>query len=185
MSEEKGDGQRSCPEKMMEKKFGKLVANVGKNAKDLLGKSKDIAVQVVDQNDDGRLDLEDVSVIAESIGNAMKKSAQTLKETTGEKARQLELKTLQPIFLETLNATEFLMPNFIRIVDRDKKYTESEVCKDSIGYASDSKGLHIINIFRDSIDTFGLTFYPNCDSEFYYVDPSDRDEYIALDDYFS
>lgn len=83
---------------MMEKKFGKLVANVGKNAKDLLGKSKDIAVQVVDQNDDGRLDLEDVSVIAESIGNAMKKSAQTLKETTGEKARQLELKTLQPIF---------------------------------------------------------------------------------------
>ena len=185
MSEEKGEGQRSCPGKMMEKKFGKLVANVGKNAKDLLGKSKDIAVQVVDQNDDGRLDLEDVSVIAESIGNAMKKSAQTLKETTGEKARQLELKTLQPIFLETLNATEFLMPNFRRIVDRDKKYTESEVCKDSIGYASDSKGLHIINIFRDSIDTFGLTFYPNCDSEFYYVDPSDRDEYIALDDYFS
>lgn len=34
---------------MMEKKFGKLVANVGKNTKDLLGKSKDIAVQVVDQ----------------------------------------------------------------------------------------------------------------------------------------
>lgn len=44
MSEEKGEGQRSCPGKMMEKKFGKLVANVGKNAKDLLGKSKDIAV---------------------------------------------------------------------------------------------------------------------------------------------
>ena len=128
---------------MMEKKFGKLVANVGKNAKDLLGKSKDIAVQVVDQNDDGRLDLEDVSVIAESIGNAMKKSAQTLKETTGEKARQLELKTLQPIFLETLNATEFLMPNFIRIVDRDKKYTESEVCKDSIGYASAVSYTHL------------------------------------------
>ena len=49
MSEEKGEGQRSCPGKMMEKKFGKLVANVGKNAKDLLGKSKDIAVQVGDQ----------------------------------------------------------------------------------------------------------------------------------------
>ena len=31
-------------EKAMEKKFGKLISNVGKNAKDLLEKSKDIAI---------------------------------------------------------------------------------------------------------------------------------------------
>lgn len=30
-----------------------------------------------------------------------------------------------------------------------------------------------------------MTFCPDCDSEFYYVDPSDRDQYIALFDYFS
>lgn len=169
----------------MEKKFGKLVLNVGKNAKDLLEKSKDITIQVSDQNADGKFDLEDVSVIAGSVGNVMKKGAQTLKETTDEKARQLELKTLQPIFLETLNDTDFLMSRFIRITDRDKKHAESEVCKGSIGFLSDQKGLHIVNIFRDSIDSYGLSFYPDCDSEFYYVDPSDRDGYIALDEYFS
>ena len=169
----------------MEKKFGKLVLNVGKNAKDFLEKSKDITIQVADQNADGKFDLEDVSVIAGSVGNVMKKGAQTLKETTDEKARQLELKTLQPIFLETLNDTDFLMSRFIRITDRDKKHAESEVCKGSIGFLSDQKGLHIVNIFRDSIDSYGLSFYPDCDSEFYYVDPSDRDSYIALDEYFN
>ena len=45
----------------MEKKFGKLVTSVGKNTKDLLQKSKNIAIQAVDQNDDGKFDLEDVS----------------------------------------------------------------------------------------------------------------------------
>ena len=59
------------------------------------------------------------------------------------------------------------------------------MCKGSIGFLSAQKGLHIVNIFRDSIDLYGLSFYPDCDSEFYYVDPSDRDGYIALDEYFS
>lgn len=43
----------------------------------------------------------------------------------------------------------------------------------------------MINLFRDSVDQFGLTFYPDRDCEFYYVDPSDRNKYIALDEYFS
>lgn len=171
--------------KTMEKKFSKLVSNVGNNAKEFLEKSKDITIQAADQNSDGKLDLEDVSMIAENVGNVMKKGAQTLKEMTDEKARQIELKVLRPIFLETINNVNFLMPKFIRITDRDKKYAESEVCKDSIGFLSDQKGLNIINVFRDSIDTYRLSFYPDCNSEFYYVDPSDRDAYIALDEYFN
>ena len=169
----------------MEKKFEKIVSNVGKNAKDLLEKSKEITIQVADQNDDGKFNLNDVSMIAENVGNVMKKGAQTLKETTDEKARQLEMKTLQPIFLETLNDTDFIMPKFIRVAERDKKHAESEVCKGSIGFISNQKGLHIVNIFQDSIELFGLTFYPDCNSEFYYMDPSDRDAYIALDEYFN
>lgn len=169
----------------MEKKLGKIVSNVGKNAKGLLKKSKEITIQVADQNDDGKFNLNDVSMIAENVGNVMKKSAQTLKETTDEKARQLEMKTLQPIFLESLNDADFIMPKFIRVAERDKKHAESEVCKGSIGFISDQKGLHIVNIFQDSIDLFGLTFYPDCNSEFYYMDPSDRDAYIALDEYFN
>ena len=42
----------------------------------------------------------------------------------------------------------------------------------------------MLNIYRDSTELFGLSFYPDNRSEFYYVDPSDRNRYIALDDYF-
>lgn len=173
----------------MEKKatFKALVSDAGKTAKGLL----DHAIQAADQNDDGKFDLSDVSSIAGSVGDAVKKGTQAMKDSAGEKARLLELKTLQPIFATqaenavSLDDANFLMPKFVRLTDRDKKHAESEVCQGSIGYASDQKGLHIVNVFRDSIDAFRLTFYPDCDSEFYYVDPSDRDTYIALDEYFS
>lgn len=166
----------------MEKKFGKLVSNVGKNAKDILEKSKSKAVQIVDQNDDGKFDLEDVAAMAGSVGNSVKKRAQTLKETADNKARQMERKTLQPIVLEDLN--DYAMPKLIRITERDKKYSESEVCKGSIGFWSDFKEMRLMNIFRDSVNVYGISFYPNCDSEFYYVNPVNRDNYIILDEYF-
>ena len=148
----------------MEKKFGKLVSNVGKNAKDILEKSKNKAVQIADQNDDGKFDLEDVTAMANSVGNIVKKGARTLKETADEKARQMERKTLLPIVLEDLN--DYQMPKLIRITERDKKYSESEVCKGSIGFWSDFKEMRLMNIFRDSVNVYGISFYPNYDSEF-------------------
>ena len=162
-------------------KFNAFLSNAGKAAKNMI----DTTLQAADQNDDGKFDLADVSVIAGVVGDSVKKGTQAVKTTAEEKARQLELKTLRPIFTHSLDEANFLMPKFIRITERDKKYAESEVCQDSIGYLSDQKGLLIVNIFRDSLEAFGLSFYPDCDSEFYYVDPSDRDCYIALNDYFN
>lgn len=163
-----------------------FAVGAGKKAKSLLNK----AIQVADQTDDGKFDLADVAVIAEGVGSVVKKGTQEIKERSDEKSWQLELKSLQPIFptqtegAVSLDDADFLMPKFIRIVERDKKRMESPVCQGSIGYGSDQKGLHIVNIFRDSVEAFGLTFYPDCDSEFYYMDPSDRDSYVALDEYF-
>ena len=162
-------------------KFKRFASNVGKNAKGLL----DTAIQSADQNDDGKFDLEDISVIANAVGNSVKEGSLSLKESVDEKKKLLELKTLQPIFSDTLNSSDFLMPKFIRVTEREKKYIESEVCQGSIGYISNQKGLEIVNIFKDSLSYFGLTFYPDFDDEFYYVDPSERDQYISLDEYFS
>lgn len=50
-----------------ENRMGKMLSNVGKNAKEIVERSKDFAVQSVDQNDDGKFDLEDVSVMATTI----------------------------------------------------------------------------------------------------------------------
>lgn len=70
-----------------------------------------------------------------TLGNAVRKGAHTLKETTNEKTRQRELKVLQPIFMEDLEGVN--MPHFIRVTERDKKRAESEVCQGAIGYWSD------------------------------------------------
>ncbi|GEM_PF-7095639 len=99
----------------MENKIGRLVSGIGQNAKDVLEKTKNLAVQVADQNDDGKFDMEDVSVMASSFGDAVKKGAHSLKETVDEKSKQMEIKTLKPFFMEDLNG--FLMPRFIRVVE--------------------------------------------------------------------
>ena len=170
----------------MEKKpkISTFISDTGKVAKDILGKSKEIAVHTMDQNNDRKFDLTDVSEMANAVSDAAKKSTQVIKNSLDEKARQLELKTLRPIFPETLDDAAFLMPKFVRITERDKKHAESDVCRGSLGYMPDQKGLYSVVIFQDSVDAFGLTFYPDRDCEFYYVDPCDRDRYIALDDYF-
>lgn len=150
------------------------VTGAGKKVSSILSKTKDALTKAADQNDDGKFDKEDV----EQVANAIKKSA-------GETAKQLELKLLQPVFPSDMDNGDFLLNKFIRVANRDKRRAESEVCQGSIGYFTNHKGVHLLNIFRDSADIFGITFYPDNRSEFYYVDPSDRDRYIALDDYFS
>lgn len=162
-------------------KLQNIAANAGKTAKGIMNN----AIQAVDQNNDGKFDLKDMGVIAGAVGNAAKKSAQNVKDTAEARAKAQELKTLRPIFPSTLDDANFQVSKFIRITERDKKHAESLVCQGSIGYFSTPKGLHMINLFQDSVDQFGLAFYPDRDSEFYYVDPSDRNKYIALDEYFS
>ncbi len=147
---------------------------VGKKASKILNKTKVVLTRAADQNDDGKFDKEDVAQVANLI-----------KESADEKAKQLELKILQPVFPQDIDGGDFLIPKFIRVADRDRRRAESTVCKGSIGYFTNHKGNRVLNLFRDSVDIFGLAFYPDCRSEFYYVDPSDRDRYIALDDYFS
>lgn len=170
----------------MEKgKIAEFINNAGTAAKSAIDKAKEKTISVIDQNEDGTFDMSDVSVVADAVGDAVKKGANTLKETAEESHRIAELKRLRPIFPSTLDETDFVLTKLIRVLDRDKKYVESEVCQGSIGYKSEKSGFHIINLFKDSIDKFGLTFYPDSDCEFYYVNPTDRDNYISLDDYFS
>ena len=119
----------------MEKKakLSAFISDTGKVAKDIFGKSKEFAVQTMDQNDDGKFDLADVSEMANAVSDAAKKGTQVIKNSLDEKARQLELKTLRPIFPESLDDADFLMPKFIRVTERGKKHSESNVCQGSIG----------------------------------------------------
>ena len=156
-----------------------------KGALGVLKKKKSAIAKVADQNDDEKFDMQDVSLVASKVGESVKNGAAALKESAEERTRALELKSLQPIFAEVLDERDFVLPKFIRVANRDKKRAESQVCKGSIGYYSDPKGLRLVNIFRDNLEMFNLVFFPDCNSEFYYVDPIDKNRYIALDDYFN
>ena len=164
--------------------LGEVVVGAGKNAKAFLGKTKDTIIKAVDQNGDGSFDFKDVSAMADSIGNAAQNATNAMRDNAEARNREKERKTLQPIFLEDLDSTDFTLSKLIRVSDVDKKHAESEVCKGSVGFVSEQKGLRIVNIYKGAIDAFGISLYPDADSEIYYIDPSDRDKYIALDDYF-
>jgi hypothetical protein len=174
----------------MEKKkyrIGEVSSKTGQSVAAFMGKAKDTVVKRVHRNGDGALDLpnlKDASAFAGGIGNAAKNAAGAVKGSVEAKSHELALKTLQPIFADDLDSADFLMPKLIRITEVDKRHAESAVCQGAIGFMSTQKGLKVINIFRKNVDAFGLTFYPDLESELYYVDPSDRDRYLALDDYF-
>ena len=161
------------------------MAGAGNAAKGTFDKVKEKTIHVVDQNDDGKFDIDDVSVVAGAVGDVMKKGAAAVKVSAEENRKRMELKSLQPIFADTLDQADFFMSKLIRVVERDRKHAESDVCQGSIGFLSDKGGLRVVNLFTDSLDVFGLTFYPDADGDFYYVNPTDRDNYIALNEYFS
>ena len=164
--------------------LGEAAIGAGKNAKAFLGKTKDTIIKAVDQNGDGSFDFKDVSAMVDSIGNAAQNAANAMRDNAEARNREKERKALQPVFLEDLDSTDFTLSKLIRVVDIDKKHAESEVCKGSVGFISEQKELRIVNIYKNMIGAFGISLYPDADSEIYYIDPSDRDKYIALDDYF-
>ena len=166
---------------MEKESIKKTTGNAGK----FLNKTKQALTKAMDKNNDGKFDANDVSIAAEAVGSSIKAKKEILKQTIAEKAIEIELKNLQPIFVEDVDSGDFVLPKFIRVIDKEKRFIESKVCTKAIGYYSNPKGLKMVNLFRDSVELYGIQFYPDNSHEFYYVDPSDRDRYISLDDYFS
>ena len=169
--------------------------DAGTKRENLADKARKKIIHAIDQNDDGAVDLKDVAMIADNMGNAAKKMASSVQSSVKQNGNQLgnwmnqakleaERNALQPVFPEDLDGDNHFMPKMIRVVDIDKKHAESDVCKGSIGYLSEHKGVKVANVFTDCIDQFGIELYPNKSSDIYYVNPTNRNHYIALDEYF-
>ena len=171
----------------MEKKkedLSSAQSGAEKSAIGLIKKAKNAAVDRIDRNDDGKFDLKDLSMMKDAVKASVKDRAEIRSNRQEQKKREKELETLRPIFETDVDTPGFSLPKLIRVADMDKKHAESEVCRDSIGFVFTSGELDIITIYPEKIENFGLSFYPDTGSEVYYVDPADRDHYIALDDYF-
>lgn len=136
----------------------------------------DAKLKVIDVVDKAELDKH-----AKELVDAAVVAAQSLAEVINNGKNSWNLKRLKPIFINDLNGMIF--SRLVRIVEREKKF-DIDVCKGSIGYWDTCKGERWMNIFKDSVSKFGLDFYPNDEVNFYYVDPTNKDSYIVLDEYF-
>lgn len=171
----------------MEKKkinLGEIAAEAGKGAATLFGKAKDALAKAADQTGDGAFDKEDMAVIAENVGTAAKSAADKVKTLAEEMRIEKDLHDLRPIKPEDLESIDFRMSPLIHITEIDKRRAASEVCQGAIGYSSTEKGLDIVHIFRGNEALFGVTLCPDSNHELYCRDHTDRNKYVALDEYF-
>ena len=164
--------------------IGKVATDAGKNTAEFFGKAKKAFVNAIDQNGDGKLGLDDVSVMKDSMKEAVKDKGGKLSLSIEQKKRDKEYKELRPLFDADVDKPDFALPKLIRVASMDSKHANSAICKDSIGYIFESKDLDVITIYPEKIVDFKLNFYPDMESEMYYIDPADRDHYIALEEYF-
>ena len=150
-----------------------FFVEAGKSAAKAAKSAKDTVVKSIDYNDDGKFGFDDITTLANQIGE--KKEQERLEK---------ERKVLNPFFKDSISTPEFMLPKLVRVAEMDKKHAESKICEHSIGFKAEHEGIQIITIYPENLNLFGLNFYPNVESEIYYVDPCDRDCYIAMDQYF-
>ena len=163
----------------------KGIKKLGDQFSKFLNKTKENVSKLVDQNDDGNFDSKDVGLVFDKLKDTAKNTYDTVKTNLDQNQQERDLKTLRPIFESTLSDTDFFVSKLVRVTTMDKRHAESKVCHNSIGHIDTYGGLEVINIYRDKAKYFGLSFFPNNDAELYYVDPTDHDRYIELDNYFS
>ena len=154
--------------------LGKMLNDAVKGVSDFIDKAGKDITKAIDQNDDGKLDFSDIQTISDRI-----------QANQAEAQRKADFERLKPLFPDDFERAEFVMPKMICVAQIDKLHAENPVCKGAIGFRSILDDMSVITIYRDHIDDFGLTFYPELENNVYYVDPCDRDHYISLDDYFS
>lgn len=160
------------------------LSDVGNKAKSAVDVSKDFALNIADQNDDGKFDVTDISIISDAANRAVKQGAHIAVSAANEAKRQYDIAVLKPVFPETLNSADFNMTKLIRVVEREPKYINNDLTEGCIGHESIVKGMRYVNVFWDSIDKFGIDLKIDSNREFYYVDPTDSRSYIPLDSYF-
>lgn len=96
-----------------------------------------------------------------------------------------EKESLCPVFADDIKKSDFSLSKLIRVAEMDKKHSESIACKGSIGCEEKYNGFRVIRVYPDMVSAFGLSLYPDMNSEVYYVNPVNSNSYISLDEYFN
>lgn len=154
-------------------------------AVDVLKKTKQKVVKTLDQDNDNKLSIKDASIFATNIEGSAKKARKNIKKNIDKKNFIKQKRELQPISNKDLSSPDFKLSKMIRITEIDKKRANSVACKGSVGYYSNLGQTKLVNIYFENADLLGVSFYPDKTHEIYYIDPVDKNKYIASDVYFN
>lgn len=171
-------------------------ADAPRRQESLWAKARRAVVGALDQDADGTVSKEDMELLAEKLGETARRAAVAVRdplkdqqarfvEGMDRRRREAELRQLAPVFTMDLTSPDFSLPKLIRIQPKDKRHADSAICQGSIGHMQYSKELRVFTLYPEALGELGLDFYPDRESEIYYVDPVDRDRYLSLDEYFS
>lgn len=138
------------------------VKKVNEQVKKTSDKVNDTITNIGDVNDDGKLNLKDVTFVISS------------------KKAENELKTLRPIFKDDISSTY----SIINIVDEDKKRRESDICKGAVGYLTKLNQMDMINIYEENVEILNAQFKPKLSKGVYILNPYQDNFYIKHDEYF-
>lgn len=97
---------------------------------------------------------------------------------------EIDMKLINPITKQQLEAFEYNIPSLIQLVESDRKM-DNPVCADALGFQETIKGKTLLCVLNKHIDDTGINFEPCIDENFYCKNPYIDNEYIRLDDYFS
>lgn len=163
----------------------KSADNIGIEAKEKLKSERKVLREMILHPNNELDNVEDVKRYKIAVSRQTSKILCMKKKEKARKTLNKEKESLCPVFEDDIKKSDFSLSKLIRVAEMDKKHSESIACKGSIGCEEKYNGFRVIRVYPDMVSAFGLSLYPDTNSEVYYVNPVDSNSYISLDEYFN
>lgn len=129
--------------------------------------------------------LQKTTVVGKNAAESVQKGAIALSEKVKEDSLQYRLNKYNPLFPDEYNATSFVLPQLIVIVDEAVR-RGIDVCEGAIGWRSIEADTEILHLYSTSTTLKEIEFYPNATIDAtYYIDQFNPNRYINVDHIFN
>ena len=129
--------------------------------------------------------LQKTTVVGKNAAESVQKGAIALSEKVKEDSFQYRLNKYNPLFPDEYNATSFVLPQLIVIVDEAVR-RGIDVCEGAIGWRSIEADTEILHLYSTSTALKEIEFYPNATIDAtYYIDQFNPNRQINVDHIFN
>ena len=129
--------------------------------------------------------LQKTTSVGKNAAESVQKGAIALSEKVKEDNFQYRLNKYNPLFPDEYNATSFVLPQLIVIVDEAVR-RGIDVCEGAIGWRSIEADTEVLHLYSTATALKEIEFYPNAAIDAtYYIDQFNPNRYINVDHIFN